>query len=141
MPAPLSNDLRNRILKAIKEEGLSCRAAAIKYGVSISTSIRLRQHEKTYGTHEPLRVGGFRPHKLEPYHHVIIKLIETTPDATLAELQKILSTTHISVNSSTIYRYLEHIKFSLKKRHYLPRNKTEKTLDTVANNGKNIKGK
>ncbi len=37
---PLSGDLRKRVVWAVHEEGMSCRAAARRFGVSFSSSIR-----------------------------------------------------------------------------------------------------
>ena len=39
MPKPLSYDLRSRVLVAI-DEGLSCRQAAVRFGVSAASAIR-----------------------------------------------------------------------------------------------------
>jgi transposase len=48
---PLSLDLRKRVVSAISEEGMSCRAAARRFGVSFASAIRwmasLRERETT----------------------------------------------------------------------------------------------
>ena len=49
-----SSDLRVRIFGVI-ESGNSCRAAARRFGVSPSTSIRLAQRKVTTGSLEPAR--------------------------------------------------------------------------------------
>ena len=52
MGQPLSMDLRSRVLAAI-DDGTSCRAAAVRFGVAPSTAIRwFAQRRKT---------GGFAP--------------------------------------------------------------------------------
>ena len=51
MPKPLSYDLRSRVLVAI-DEGLSCRQAAVRFGVSAASAIRwnaLRRDAETPG--------------------------------------------------------------------------------------------
>ncbi|MBV8187186.1 MAG: helix-turn-helix domain-containing protein, partial [Alphaproteobacteria bacterium] len=37
---PLSVDLRKRVVSAVREEGMSCRAAARRFGVSFASAIR-----------------------------------------------------------------------------------------------------
>jgi len=37
---PLSGDLRKRVVSAVHEEGMSCRGAARRFGVSFSSPIR-----------------------------------------------------------------------------------------------------
>ena len=41
MAKPLSSDLRLRIIRAVKDEGMSCRGAASRFGVAPSTAIEL----------------------------------------------------------------------------------------------------
>ena len=40
MAAPLSKDLRSRVVRAVEEEGMSRRAAADRFGVAIRTAVR-----------------------------------------------------------------------------------------------------
>jgi len=40
MAAPLSMDLRRRVLDAIEQEGMSRRAAAARFGIGVRTAIR-----------------------------------------------------------------------------------------------------
>ena len=57
MTAPLSNDLRLCVVKAI-EGGLSRRAAAAKFEVSIASAVRWYQRFKRTGSIEPDAIGG-----------------------------------------------------------------------------------
>ena len=41
MAKPLSSDLRLRIIRAVEDEGMSCRGAASRFGVAPSTAIEL----------------------------------------------------------------------------------------------------
>ena len=71
-----SSDLRVRIIGAI-ERGNSCRAAARRFGVSPSTSIRLAQRKARTGSLEPARQG--RPPgggKLAPHAELLIGWVE-----------------------------------------------------------------
>lgn len=86
MPAPMSMDLRQRIVRAV-EEGSSIRAAALRFAVSPSAAIKLMQRVRTTGSAAPDRYGGHRRPLLEPYEAELRGLIAATPDITLAELQ------------------------------------------------------
>ena len=86
MPAPISLDLRMRIVGAV-EAGSSIRAAARRFAVSPSAAIKLMQRVRTTGSAAPARYGGHRRPLLEPYEADLERLVEATPDITLAELQ------------------------------------------------------
>ena len=69
MPAPLSLDLRERLVEAV-ENGSSIRQAALRYSVSPSAAIKLMQRVETAGSLEPASLGGRKPLLLEPYMDV-----------------------------------------------------------------------
>ena len=55
---PLSLDLRERVVSAVTEEGMSCRAAARRFGVSFSSAIRWIAALRERGDYAPLPMGG-----------------------------------------------------------------------------------
>ena len=57
MGQPLSMDLRKRLLAAI-DEGMSCRAAAARFGVAPSTAIRWQDQRRTTGSFAAKPQGG-----------------------------------------------------------------------------------
>lgn len=52
MAKPLSPDLRLRIIRAVEEEGTSCRGAADRFGVAPSTAIELVSEWRSTGACE-----------------------------------------------------------------------------------------
>ena len=66
MPAPLSADLRERIVASV-EGGSSRRAAAERFAVAPSSAVRLMQRVKRTGSIAPGQVGGHRRPILEPH--------------------------------------------------------------------------
>jgi putative transposase len=86
MPAPISLDLRLRIVRAV-ERGSSIREAARRFAVSPSAAIKLMHRVRTTGSAAPARYGGHRRPLLEPYEADLKRLVQATPDLTLAELQ------------------------------------------------------
>ncbi|WP_367179600.1 helix-turn-helix domain-containing protein, partial [uncultured Sphingomonas sp.] len=59
MGRALSRDLRERVVAAV-ESGLSCRAAAVRFGVSAASAIRWRQLALRHGTPAAKPQGGDR---------------------------------------------------------------------------------
>ena len=86
MPAPMSLDLRLRIVHAV-ERGSSIREAAQRFAVSPSAAIKLMQRVRTTGSAAPARYGGHRRPLLAPYEADLKALVAATPDITLAELR------------------------------------------------------
>jgi transposase len=86
MPAPISLDLRRRMVQAV-EGGSSIRAAARRFAVTLSAAIKLMQRLRATGSAAPDRYGGYHRPVLEPHEADLRRLVEATPDITLAEVQ------------------------------------------------------
>ena len=86
MTAPLSQDLRRRIVQAV-ETGSSARQAAARSAVSPSASVKLMRRVREPGSPAPGQVGGHRRPMLEPHADLIQALVAGRPRITLAELQ------------------------------------------------------
>ena len=88
MARSLSVDLRRRVVEAIAG-GLSCRAAAQRFGVSASSAIRWRAQERREGDVRPKRQGGDRhSQRIEAHAEVILSAVAAKSDITLAELRE-----------------------------------------------------
>jgi transposase len=105
---PLSNDLRKRVIEAV-EDGMSRRAAAERFGVSVSTAIRWVERWRANGSHQPRPQGGDkRSHHIEAHAPEILALVEDNKDITLAEIAAHLDERHGRLfASSTIWRLLD----------------------------------
>src|ERR671923_3104484 len=79
MPAPMSMDLRLRIVRAV-EDGSSIRGAARRFAVSASAAIKLMQRVRATGSAAPERYGGHRRPVLEPHEAALRGLVAATPD-------------------------------------------------------------
>jgi transposase len=90
MPRPYSNDLRERVVLAVRS-GETCRAVAKRFGVSVSSVVKWSQRERATGSVAPARMGGYRRPVLEPYRDFIIEQIGRTPHLTLHALQVLLA--------------------------------------------------
>ena len=115
MPAPISLDLRLRIMCAV-EQGSSIRGAARRFAVSPSAAIKLIQRVRATGSPAPARYGGHRRPLLAPYKADLERLVEAIPDITLAELQAELQRRFgIVAGLSTIHNTLRRLGLRHKK--------------------------
>ena len=102
MTAPLSQDLRRRIVRAV-EGGSSIRRAAARYEVSPSAAVKLMRRVRETGSTAPARIGGHRRPVLEPHADVVRALVDAKTDITLAEIRAELHERGIVVHAlSTI---------------------------------------
>jgi transposase len=115
MPAPISMDLRLRIVSAVAG-GSSIRAAARRFAVSPSAAIKLMQRVRTTGSAAPARSGGHRRRRLEPHASDLKRLVAAMPDITLAELRAELKRRlGIVAALSTIHNALRRLGLRHKK--------------------------
>ena len=116
MGKPLSVDLRDRVVSAV-DEGLSRRKAAERFGVSISSAIRwTSQRRRTGDVRAKPQGGDMRSGRIEAYAPLILGLVETQGDITLVELRARLAQQGIAVAVSTLWRFFERHRITLKKR-------------------------
>ena len=120
MTAPLSNDLRLRVVKAI-EGGLSRRAAAAKFEVSIASAVRWYQRFKRTGSIEPDAIGGdHHSHRAEAHAVRILEWIDEQRDLTLVEIRNRLAEEGHVFATATIWRLLDRHHYTVKKRLPMP---------------------
>ena len=79
--------LRKRVVSAVREEGMSCQAAAKRFGVSFASAIRWVTALRARGSCAPLPMGGDqRSGRVEPHADYLLGLHLREPDLTLAEI-------------------------------------------------------
>lgn len=116
MTRTLSRDLRDRVVAAI-EAGMSCRAAAIRFGVSASSAIRWRQLAVRQGNTAPKPRGGDRNSgRIEAHAKFILGLVAEQGDMTLAEIQTRLGERGTPVGIGTVWRFFDRHGITRKKR-------------------------
>ena len=119
----LSGDLRLRVVSEVKN-GSSCRAAAVRFGVSASSAIRWVQAFRKTGSSDAKPQGGDRRSKrIEAHRAFIIKTVAARKDITLAELQELLARRGARFGIGTLWRFFDRHAITLKKRRrMLPSN-------------------
>ena len=124
MSRALSSDLRSRVIAAV-EAGSSRRAAAARFGISVSSAIRWMQEWRESGRDKAQCQGGDRrSQRAEVYKDIIFAAVDAKVDITLVELADLLRRNHgVAVAPSTVWRLLDRHDMTLKKRQLtLPNN-------------------
>lgn len=116
MTRPLSQDLRSRVL-AVVEDGMSCNAAAARFGIAVSSAVRWVRAWRAEGRATALPQGGdLRSHHIEAYRDVILAAVEAEVDITLVEIAELLRVEHgASFAPSTVWRFLDRHDLTFKK--------------------------
>ena len=115
MTAPLSQDLRQRIARAVNA-GSSIRQAAKRFEVSPSAAIKLMRRVRETGSTEPAKIGGYRRPLLEKHTNVLRTIVAHKAGITLQEIRAALAERGIEVKAlSTIADTLHRLGVSHKK--------------------------
>lgn len=127
MARALSQDLRDRVVGAI-EGGLSCRAAAARFGVGAATAIRWRQLALRHGRAVARKQGGDkRSGRIEAHADFLLALVEDEGDPTLAEIQTRLAERGTPVGIGTLWRFFDRHGITRKKRPAMRSSRTGPT--------------
>jgi putative transposase len=119
MTAPLSNDLRERVVGAI-EAGESCLSAAARFGVAVSSVVKWSQRYRTTGSVAPGKMGGHRKRVLEPHRAFIVERINQTSHLTLHGLKDELASRGVKVSHDTVWKFLRREGLRFKKNTLRP---------------------
>jgi transposase len=115
-----SMDLGQRVL-ADGDAGVGTLAVAGKYRVSPAWVRRLKQWRRVRGDVGPRTHRCGRKALLADHLPRLRELVAQTPDATLKELQQQLG---VAVDLSTIWRTLQRLRLSFKKKCCTPRSRS-----------------
>ena len=119
MTRPLSNDLRERVVAAVRA-GESCRSVAERFNVAVSSVVKWSQRHRATGSVAPGKVGGHCKPVLGPYRDFIVERIEAVPHLTLHRLKSELATRGIKVSHNTIWTFLRRENLRFKKNSVCP---------------------
>ena len=112
-----SQDLRDRVIDAVVEQGMSCRAAARRFGVGESTVIKWLQRYRDTGHRTPVGTGGHRRSVLKPHRAFLEGALAEKPDVTLAALcRRLADERGVKADTSMLSRFFRREGISLKKR-------------------------
>ena len=115
MARPISTDLRERLVGAVERDGISARAAAARFGVSVSSAIKwVRRHRET-GSVAPDRMGGHKPRLLTGELRDWL-LERTRSDFTLRGLVAELAGRGVKADYVQVWRFAHAEGLSFKKK-------------------------
>ena len=119
MARSYSQDLRDRVIAAVDEEGMSCRAAARRYGISESAAVKWVQHYRKTGRRTPVGTGGHRPSALRPHRVFLEAALAEQPDVTLEALcRRLAAERGVKADTSMMSRFFRREGISFKKRRW-----------------------
>lgn len=115
MARALSQDLRNRVVAATGE-GMSCRAAAARFGVGVATAIRWRQMARGHGCAGAGKRGGDQySSKTDVHANLIAAMLAGNGDITLAEIQSGFAAQDVHIGIGTLWRFFDRRGITRKK--------------------------
>ena len=104
--------------------GSSARAAAVRFGLSVSTAIRWAQRWRAEGHAQARPMGGDRRSLLTKHRETVLTLVAQQPDLTIGEIRTaVADKTGLRVGGGTICRFFARHKITLKKRASTPPNR------------------
>lgn len=124
----ISVDLRRRACDAVLVEGLSCREAARRFKVGVSSVVRwCAQFRQTGGVMPRKQGGDRRSGRIEAEADFLLGRIVAKRDITLAELQSELVDRGVRVSIGALWRCFDRRGITLKKRRRMQPNRSAPT--------------
>jgi putative transposase len=124
MAKPLSMDLRERVVAAVENEGLSRRQAAARFGVGYATAIEWLKRVRETGSVAPGQMGGHKPKKSAGEHRDGLIKRCREEDFTLRGLVAELADRGLNVDYRSVWEFAHAEKLSFKKRRWWPASRT-----------------
>ena len=115
MGKPYSMDLRERVTRAVVTGGMSCRQAAARFGVGVSTAINWVRRLHETGSVAPGQMGGHRPKAISGEHRTWLLERTKSKDFTLRGLVAELAGRGLKVDYRTVWSFVHAEKLSFKK--------------------------
>jgi putative transposase len=127
MPAPYSDDLRQRVVRAYLDGHGTYAEIAARFEVGVASVDRWVSRFRRTASVSPDPMGGDRNGKFdEDSEEALRYLVSAKPDATREELKDALEAEiELSVSGSAVQRALERLKLTRKKRRSMRQNETK----------------
>jgi putative transposase len=122
MAKPYSRDLRERVVGAVEQDGLSRRAASLRFGVGVSTAITWVRRFRETGSLAPGQMGGHKPKAIRGEHEVWLRQRLGEREFTLRGLVAELADRGLKVDYRAVWNFVHAAKLSFKKNR--PRQRT-----------------
>jgi putative transposase len=117
MTRPYSMDLRERVVAAVEQEGLSRNKAAARFGVAVSTAIGWVRRYRATGSAAPLKMGGYKPRTLRGEHAAWLIARCKEKDFTISQLvDELFEVRALKVDRRSVWEFLHGEGLSFKKK-------------------------
>ena len=116
MAKPYSIDLRERVVAAVEQGGLSRRRAAACFGVSYSSAIEWVRRFRETGSVAPGQMGGHKPKKISGEHRAWLLQRCKEKAFTLRALVTELAERGLKVDYRSVWEFVHAEGLSHKKR-------------------------
>ncbi len=117
MGKPSSLDLRERVIAAVEQEGMSRNAAASRYSVAVSSAIRWVARFRATGSAAPARMGGHKRRTLRGDHAAWLITRCRADDFTISQLvDELLQERGLKVDRRSVWEFLHAEGLSFKKK-------------------------
>lgn len=115
MARPLSLDLRQRVADALAG-GMTVRAAALRFGISAATAVRIGQRDRSGRGLAPAKMGGHvKPMLRGAAADEVHRRLAAKTDWTVRALAIDLTAAGIAVSHDTVWRFLRREGKTFKK--------------------------
>jgi putative transposase len=115
MAKPYSTDLRERAVRAVIEEGLSCHQAATRFGIGVSTVIEWVRRYRETGSLAPGQMGGHKPKTIRGEHEAWLRQRIRDQDFTLRGLVGELAERGLAAGYDAVWHFVHAERLSFKK--------------------------
>jgi putative transposase len=114
-------DLRERVVAAVEQEGLSRNQAAARFHIAVSTAVHwLRRYHAT-GDVKPSKIGGHRKKTLRDAHAAWLIARCRERDFTISQLvEELFEVRGLKVDRHTVWDFLHAEDLSFKKKSVRP---------------------
>jgi putative transposase len=135
MAKPYSTDLRERVVNAVTQNGLSRRAVAQRFSLGVSTVVTWVQRWRDTGTIEPGQMGGHRPKKIAGTWRTWLLERCRNRAFTLRGLVGELAERGLKVDYRVVWAFVHAENLTHKKRPCSPASRTAQMSNGGGSNG------
>src|ERR1700681_1402931 len=119
MAKPYSRELRERGVGAVEQDGLSRRAASLRFGVGVSTAITWVRRFRETGSLAPGQMGGHKPKAIRGGHEVWLRERLGEGEFPLRGLVAELADRGLKVDYRAVWNFVHAAKLSFKPKFSL----------------------
>ena len=116
MTKPYSMDLRERVVAAVENEGMTRHQAAARFGIAVSSAVKWVARYRKTGTAAPSKIGGYKPKTLRGLHADWLAARCQEKDFTISQLvEELREIRGLKVDRRSVWEFLHAKGLSHKK--------------------------